>query len=272
MSTSTEEIVLPLVSLGLIIAYHCFLVLRITHHPHLTIFGVSRATRKLWLSSMYRDRNDIVVVQSLRNWIMASSLLATVAVTISIGLTAFLGSGSTLFSEGQDRGLFLTKISVLLICLISAFLSFAQAIRYFNHTIFIVHQPKDREACLATLKSVDIIRNMVITPEFAGNILNRGAAFFTVGLRGFYLGFVATFWLLGAWFVFGASIVLVFILYFLDSTVDGLVKRSELEAVAHHGHGHGHGQQQNLGQHDGEGGSIGNPAPNSTIVDINKVH
>ncbi|KAI9101581.1 hypothetical protein K1719_023825 [Acacia pycnantha] len=73
---------LGLVALG---TYHVWLLYTILRHPYRTVIGLNALSRHQWVLSMMADpfKNGVLAVQTIRNNIMASTLLATAAITLS---------------------------------------------------------------------------------------------------------------------------------------------------------------------------------------------
>lgn len=81
--TWLEWVVISL-SLGLLLAYHLWLLVRLRQKPLRTAIGLTQHVRRLWVESIVQERRDILAVQTLRNWIMAASLLASTAIVITL--------------------------------------------------------------------------------------------------------------------------------------------------------------------------------------------
>ncbi|EMS68120.1 hypothetical protein TRIUR3_34319 [Triticum urartu] len=88
---------LILIPLGLLLPalYHAWLWRAVRRRPLSTAFGVYSAARRLWAAGMMRDNDDkkgVLVVQSIRNVIMGSTLMATTSVLFCTGIAAVLSS------------------------------------------------------------------------------------------------------------------------------------------------------------------------------------
>ncbi|MBA0810740.1 hypothetical protein Gohar_002700, partial [Gossypium harknessii] len=85
-----------LVPLGFltIIFYHCWLWYKVKTQPLSTIFGTNASGRRFWVSDMIKDneKKNIVAVQTLRNTIMGSTLMATTSILLCAGLAAVISS------------------------------------------------------------------------------------------------------------------------------------------------------------------------------------
>ncbi len=60
-----------------------------------TLTGWTSKVRARWVQeTSLKKGGDILAIQTLRNWILAATFLATVAITISFGLLAFLAQAA----------------------------------------------------------------------------------------------------------------------------------------------------------------------------------
>ena len=90
--------------------------------------------------------NDILAIQTLRNWVMSATLFASTAMLIGLGIVhlALEGPDPTGLSQSlslESTGAPLVRIKLLLLAAFfsSAFLNFALALRYYNHTGFLIN-------------------------------------------------------------------------------------------------------------------------------------
>ena len=142
---------------------------------------------------------------------MASTLLATTAITLSSLIGVFVSSTtssanntSQLLYGNKTPTLSSIKYFCILLCFLVAFLCNVQSIRYYAHVSFLVTVPtwKDRKDSI----------------EYVARNLNRGSIFWSLGLRSFYLSFPLFLWIFGPIPMFVCSVVMAFVLYFLDTT------------------------------------------------------
>jgi uncharacterized membrane protein len=123
--------------------YHCL----INRKPMSTAVGITNHLRGRWVESIMQDRRDILAVQTLRNWVMASSFLASTGILICLGLLSVAASPGKMaeITPGlqelvrEHRVLWLFKLMVLIIDLFFIFFSFCLAIRYFNYVNFMIN-------------------------------------------------------------------------------------------------------------------------------------
>jgi len=206
------EIYLTSASFFLIIAYHIQLIHQIRTRPLTTSIGVTNHLRGHWVESIMEHNRDLLAVQTLRNWVMASSFLASTAILISLGLVSIAASPERMAEISptlkelvrEHRVLWLFKLMVLIVDFFFVFFSFCLAIRYYNHVNFMINVP-------STLAHK-------ITPEYITGILNRGMMHYSLGMRGYYLGVLLVLWLFGPIWMLMGTVVMLIALYHLDRT------------------------------------------------------
>ncbi|CAL0307773.1 unnamed protein product [Lupinus luteus] len=229
-----------LVPSGLLVmfAYHFWLLLRVMRHPTKTVIGVNAINRRFWVQAMMEDasKNGVLAVQSLRNNIMASTLLASTAIMLSSLIAVLMSSVnrektivSEVFGDRSNLGLSIKFFSILL-CFLLAFLLNVQSIRYYSHASILINVPFK--------KLSQNLRHQMLTAEYVATTVNRGSYFWSLGLRAFYFSFPLFMWIFGPIPMLFSCFVLVFMLYFLDVTFEcGWVGvADDIEAEVHHNH------------------------------------
>lgn len=204
------EIVFAAATFIVLTSYHAYWLYQVRRAPFHTYLGVTRHMRHIWVESVVNEKRDILSVQTLRNWIMASSFLASTAMIIGLGLLSFLFKPEHVTEIPLDlvqlfsrmRTLFLAKLMLIMIHFFFAFFSFTLSIRYMNQVNFMINVPPD---C-----------NPMLTPEFIAHTLDIGMIHYTAGMRAYYLAVVVTLWLFGPVWMFAGSLVVVLVLYQLD--------------------------------------------------------
>jgi uncharacterized membrane protein len=207
------EIGLTLISLGVLFIYHLQLYRQVRNSPLTTAIGLTNHARHAWVQNIVDKKRDILAVQTLRNWVMASTFLASTAILISLGLVASAFRTEITSSATQALNVFghpsetlwIIKLFVLSSLFFYAFFNFTLSIRYYNHASLLINVPQDLEPS----SSVDAV----------ALILNHGALHYTLGMRGFYLAIPLGLWLFGPFWMFGGSALTVFVLYRLDREV-----------------------------------------------------
>lgn len=196
-----------LVPSGLLVLgiYHCWLLITIIRHPRRTVIGLNIASRHRWIYHMMGDpqKNGILAVQSLRNNLMASTVLASIAITLSSLISAVVSNTSS-SSKSSVGSLREVKYFAVLICFLTAFFCNMQCTRYYAHVSLLVNVPCPEEKEEFT--------------EYVAQKLQRGGLFWSIGLRAFYFSFPLLLWTFGPIPMFACSCLMAVVLYFLDTT------------------------------------------------------
>ncbi|GAA0168967.1 hypothetical protein LIER_23551 [Lithospermum erythrorhizon] len=215
-----------LVPLGLVVMifYHIWLLHQIYNDPTRTVVGINAINRRLWVRAMMEDtsKNGVLAVQTLRNNIMASTLLASTAIMLSSLIAVLMTNGgssyqssSTPFIYGDKSELgFTIKFFSILVCFLVAFLLNVQSIRYYSHASILINVPPPHK------RKMKGLLNIGATAEYVGRTVNRGSYFWSLGLRAFYFSFPLFLWIFGPIPMFLCCVVLVVMLYYLDFTFD----------------------------------------------------
>lgn len=155
------------------------------------------------------DKKNILAVQTLRNNIMGSTLMATTSILLCCGLAAVISStysvkkplNDAVYGAHGDFMVALKYVTLLLIFLFS-FICHSLSIRFMNQVNFLINTPRD-PMCM-------------VTPEYVSELLERGVLLNTVGNRLFYAALPLLLWIFGPVLVFLCSITMVPVLYNLD--------------------------------------------------------
>lgn len=141
----------------------------------------------------------------------AASFLCSVCLTLSSLIGAWLGNSSNNFFEsnliyGDTRPSTMSiKYICLLTCFLLAFSCFVQSARSFVHANYLITIPN----CEVPVDSVKLA-------------VLRGGDFWSLGLRALYFALDLLLWFFGPIPMFVSSIVMVFILHFLDTNTKPL--------------------------------------------------
>lgn len=197
----------------LLIAYHVLLYRRVRHKPIDTSQELFRYVRSRWVHSVMTGGKDILAIQTLRNWTMAATFLASTAILIGLGIFNLAvtvdkqGELSLLLAHlgSKNPSLWLGKLILLGGDFLFAFFNFTLAIRYYIHTGFMISLHPDA--------------NTDITIEQVADTLNRGGLHYTIGMRGYYLSIPFALWLFGPIWLLIGSITVLAVLYQLDRKI-----------------------------------------------------
>ena len=201
------------IAMLLLVVYHVSLYRRIRKAPIDTSQELFRHVRNLWVRHIMKDGKDILAIQTLRNWTMSATFLASTAIIIGLGIFNLAvtadkqGEISMLLGHlgSTHPALWLGKLILLGIDFLFAFFNFTLAIRYYNHTGFMINLPTDDEND--------------ITIEHVADTLNRGGIHYTLGMRGYYISIPLALWLFGpVWLLIG-TILILSVLYKIDRSI-----------------------------------------------------
>lgn len=207
------ETIVTGLSVLLVGAYHIHLYIKVRRSPATTAVGMTNLMRQQWVQTIMEDRRDILAVQTLRNWVMASSLLASTAILIALGIlnTAVRPAGFQEITHAlniagtRSETLWVLKLMLLVVDFFLSFFNFTLAIRYFNHAGYGLGLPDQHEG--------------VASHEFVAEVINHASLHYTIGMRCYYLAIPLALWIFGpTWMLIGAAILVV-VLYRLDRTV-----------------------------------------------------
>jgi len=208
-----DVILVPLAIL-LSIGYHVWLWYNVRTHPHTTIIAINANGRRNWVAAMMKDneKKNILAVQTLRNTLMGSTLMATTSILLCSGLAAIISStysvkkplNDTVYGAHGEFMEALKYVSLLTIFLFS-FFCHSLSIRFINQVNILINTPQDEMS--------------LVTPSYVSEMLERGFMLNTVGNRLFYSALPMLLWIFGPVLVFLCSLTMVPLLYNLDFVV-----------------------------------------------------
>ncbi|KAH7573943.1 hypothetical protein ACOSP7_007892 [Xanthoceras sorbifolium] len=202
-----------LVPLGFLIlmGYHLYLWHKVRTQPLTTIVGTNSRGRSFWVSAMMKDndKKNILAVQTLRNMIMGSTLMATTSILLCAGMAAVISSTYSIKKPLSDavygaHGEFMValKYVTLLTIFLFSFFCHSLSIRFINQVNILINTPQDPTA--------------IVTPEYVSELLEKGFVLNTVGNRLFHAGLPLLLWIFGPVLVFLCCVTMVPVLYNLD--------------------------------------------------------
>lgn len=171
----------------------------------------------------------MLAVQTLRNNIMASTVLATTAITLVSVISVFIGAtaGGGRSSAPLQLGVygsksgqaFAAKYMAISLCFMLAFVCNVQAIRLYAHASFLLGLPswagpEDEEAegpAAAAAAREEWV-------AYVARTVNRGSHAWSLGLRAFYVSLALFLWTFGPIPMLACSVLMCALLYFLDTT------------------------------------------------------
>ncbi|PSS04815.1 ABC transporter like [Actinidia chinensis var. chinensis] len=202
-----EYLDLVLVPTGLLLmfGYHLFLLYRYLHLPHTTIFGFENNDKKYWVDKVMKMERKDNALSVLNSNISAATYLASISLTLSSLIGAWIANNSNIFESeliyGDTRPSTMSiKYISLLICFILAFSCFVQSARSFIHANYLLSIP-----------------NSNIPTKYVELIVIRGGDFWALALRALYFAINLLLWFFGPIPMFASSVAMVLLLHYLDS-------------------------------------------------------
>ncbi|EMS63255.1 hypothetical protein TRIUR3_18233 [Triticum urartu] len=171
----------------------------------------------MWLWRADNEKKAVLVVQSLRNVIMGSTLVATTSVLFCTGVAAVLSStyavkkpiSDAVFGAHGEYMMALKYVALLTAFLLS-FLCHSLAICTFNQATFLVN-------ALSHLFALpDGGRHLPVNKEYVLEVLERGFLLNFVGNRLFFGGVPLLLWIFGPVLACLCSMVMIPVLYNID--------------------------------------------------------
>jgi uncharacterized membrane protein len=199
-----------IVGFGVVIlgAYHHRMWVRRRDRPESTVMGQHALVRAAW--SKAAERGGLVVVQAMRNAIMAATFLASTSVLLSGGLLAAAFNSAELpqlhlalnFLGMQSHAVWMLKVQLLVANFLLAFFNFSLAMRSF---IYI--------GLMANIGGGD---GEEADFHPIANEMERGALHYSLGIHGFYFAIPLAFWFIGpVWMLLGC-VLLVAVMKWVD--------------------------------------------------------
>ncbi|GLJ31812.1 hypothetical protein SUGI_0640020 [Cryptomeria japonica] len=159
-------------------------------------------------------KNGVLAVQTLWNNIMASMLFAETAITLCSVLGLQMGVGTSLgdWTMYGMKGSVTSSVKCVvgLLCFLVAFICNVQCVRYYSHIGFFINTPP------FVLEMENDHR------EYVCRAINRGAYFWSLGLRAFYFSFPLFIWTFGPIPMFVSTCILLSFLHSFDTPSNDL--------------------------------------------------
>ncbi|KAI8911151.1 hypothetical protein EDD86DRAFT_189187 [Gorgonomyces haynaldii] len=213
-----NDAILGGLSLTLFLSYHAWFAYRYRTHPESTVPGYTIRIRREWVKDIMESRETILAIQTLRNWMLAATLIGSASITIGLAVLAFmaqLGKQSDgILKKISEDPYVLQKTQILLFVEMAAFFCFANAARFLNHTgmlMRIVERPSETSVQDASSLEEQCLLNEPW--DKPSKILNRGHAYFSMGLRLMFLSFPCLFWIISPYLMLFSTVILLLAIY-----------------------------------------------------------
>ncbi|EGG22696.1 hypothetical protein DFA_04826 [Cavenderia fasciculata] len=186
--------------------------------PEVTSIGRNNRHRKQWLEIMVQQKKDILAIQTLRNHVMSSTLLATASITLVVLILNIIVSGnltkvldSMRIVGASNSEILVYKAFVLILIYLFSFLSMVTCIRYQTHLAYLINVAPFHPEC---------------SLDYCNNIMLAGSHHYTLGVRAFYCSLSVILWFFDPIFLLICTIMLIAWLYLGDIS-DSVIPRQE---------------------------------------------
>ena len=168
------------------------------------------------------EKKNILAVQTLRNTIMGSTLMATTSILLCSGLAAVISStysvkkplNDTVYGAHGEFMVALKYVTLLTIFLFS-FMCHSLSIRFINQVNILINSPQEPTS--------------LVTPEYVSALLEKGYLLNTAGNRLFYAALPLVLWIFGPVLVFLCSATMVPVLYNLDFVSSSSTDKTKMD-------------------------------------------
>ncbi|XP_061349884.1 uncharacterized protein LOC133295100 [Gastrolobium bilobum] len=203
-----DTILIPL-SLFITLGYHAYLCHTIKNKPSHTSYGINKLRRTAWGLNLNQgdDKKAMLIVQSMRNTLMATIFTASITILVNIALAALTNNSynashylfsSEFFGSKSDK-VFVLKYGSASVCLVISFLCSSMAIGFLIDANFLMNAYGD-----------------FLSGDYTQSILERGFTLALIGNRVFIIALPMMLWMVGPVPVFLSSLALVCVLREFD--------------------------------------------------------
>ncbi|KVG73589.1 uncharacterized protein LOC112504661 [Cynara cardunculus var. scolymus] len=204
------DLILVPLSFMIFFGYHFWLWHKVRTQPLSTVIGTNAHGRRLWVSTIMKDneKKNILAVQTIRNTIMGSTLMATTSILLCSGLAAVISStysvkkplNDTVYGAHGEFMVALKYVTVLVLFLFS-FMCHSLSIRFVSQVNFLINCPQDLT---------------IVTSTYVSKLLEKSFTLNAIGNRLFYSALPNALWIFGPVLVILSSLTMTFVLYNLD--------------------------------------------------------
>jgi len=209
-----SDAIAVLLSVLMVVGYYLHFRSKSSKDPTYSIHVVNARARRLWTENvMTNPGKELVGVQTLRNYIMVSIMMASTAALLIMGTLTLSGQAENIVRSWHSLGMFgshspglwIIKVLCLLVDFIFAFFSYAMSMRLATHVLFMLNVPQAGYTAYPELSYEHVADRLILS----GNMM-------ALGMRAFLFAIPLVFWLFGPVFLFLATIGLVITLNRLD--------------------------------------------------------
>ena len=109
------ELAITATAFGILFGYQILRLVRFRRHPLSTSLGANNHTRAMWVDFIIDEGRDVLAIQTLRNWTMAATFLASTAILIGLAFLNFVVTIEPLSALAHVTNFFGSQSPALLI-------------------------------------------------------------------------------------------------------------------------------------------------------------
>ncbi|MEO8383814.1 MAG: DUF599 domain-containing protein [Betaproteobacteria bacterium] len=202
------------ISVMLLVGHYVILYFHVKRDPTFSIHYVNDLTRRIWVESvMSTPGQEIMAVQTLRNFIMVCIVMISTVTLLIIGTLTLSGQAEVIshnwhalnLTGSLSPKLWIIKVMCLLAAFLVAFFAYSMAIRLSNHVLFMINIPKKFQDS-----------QLVLAPAQVARRLNHAGHMHAIGFRALVMAIPLLFWLFGPLYLLLATAGVVAILSRID--------------------------------------------------------
>ena len=166
-------------------------------------------SRRRWVHAILKQPgSEILAVQVLRNSIMTATVMASTCVLLVIAIMSLISDTDKFATHWIDASTLQTmwriKVGTLLLTVFLAFWHYAQSIRFYGHTGYLLGMSKPGEENMSDLTTQAI------------SLLNTAGHLFSFGNRYFFFSLALSLWWFGLIYFFIGTVSLTWMGWWLD--------------------------------------------------------
>lgn len=199
-----------LAGVALLLGYHADLAWVLHRRPLRTYRVRANRLRYAWVASVMASGRDILAVQTVRNWTMSATRLASTSILIGMALLGGAFGGADLSDLAHRLSLIEPRLDdrihlktlLLAMLFFAAFFNFSMTLRSYNHVVYMINLPV-----------ADYGEHGVDT---VANVVNQGGMHDNQGMRMFLLATPTALWLIGPYWFAAGTLFSLLLLYRFD--------------------------------------------------------
>ena len=201
-------------SVMMLIGHYAILRRHALRDPTFSIHFVNDLTRRIWVESvMSKPGQEIMAVQTLRNFIMICIVMVSTTTLLIIGTLTLSGQADVISHSWQalnligsrSSQLWIVKVMCLLADFLVTFFAYSMAMRLANHVLFMINVPEEFQ-----------VAHDVLSPQQVARRLNHAGHMVAIGFRSLIIAIPLVFWLFGPLYLLLATVGVVAILSRID--------------------------------------------------------